>query len=97
MDEQGIRDALSKVLDPELGLDIVALGLVYRVEVHGNDVAVDMTMTTPSCPLGESIREDAERAIAKAFPGAKPNVSLVWSPPWDARRMSPEAKSALGW
>jgi len=97
MDEAGVREALRSVLDPELGLDIVSLGLVYRIEHDGDDVEVDLTMTTPACPLAESIREEAERAITSAFPSAKPKVTLVWSPPWDARRLSADAKEALGW
>jgi metal-sulfur cluster biosynthetic enzyme len=97
MDEEGVRRALATVLDPELGLDIVSLGLVYRVACDGDDVELDLTMTTPACPLAEHIREEAERAIVAAFPSAKPKATLVWSPPWDARRLSNEAKEALGW
>lgn len=97
MDQEGVRRALTTVLDPELGLDIISLGLVYRIECRGGVVDVDLTMTTPACPLAESIREEAEQAIVKAFPNAKPNATIVWSPPWDARRLSPDAKEALGW
>jgi len=97
MDQEGVRRALETVLDPELGLDIISLGLVYRIECRGDAVDVDLTMTTPACPLAESIREDAERAIVSAFPNAKPHATIVWSPPWDARRLSADAKEALGW
>jgi metal-sulfur cluster biosynthetic enzyme len=97
MDEEGVRRALASVLDPELGLDIVSLGLVYRLECRGDAVELDLTMTTPACPLAEHIREEAERAIVQAFPNAKPKATLVWSPPWDARRLSSDAKAALGW
>ena len=97
MDEEGVRLALATVMDPELGLDIVSLGLVYRIECTPGAVEIDLTMTTPACPLGEHIREEAERAVAHAFPAATVHANLVWSPPWDARRLSDDAKSALGW
>ena len=97
MSPDDVRAQLSKVLDPELGLDIVSLGLVYRIECSDDGAEVDVTMTTPACPLGEHIREEAERTVQAAFPRERVTVNLVWSPPWDARRMSDEAKAALGW
>ena len=97
MDEQGVRRALATVMDPELGLDIVSLGLVYRIECTTDAVELDLTMTTPACPLAEHIREEAERAVARAFPDARVQANLVWSPPWDARRLSDDARAALGW
>ena len=97
MNEEQIRQALAGVVDPELGLDVVALGLVYRAEQTEGGIEIDLTMTTPSCPLGEHMREEAERAIAAAFPGVRARVNLVWSPPWGPERMSAAAKTALGW
>ena len=97
MNDDPIRRALSSVVDPELGVDVVELGLVYRIQHTDGAIEVDLTMTTPSCPLGEHIREEAERALEDAFPGARVGVRLVWSPPWEPGRMSDAAKTALGW
>ncbi|HMU40351.1 MAG TPA: metal-sulfur cluster assembly factor [Pseudomonadota bacterium] len=96
LDEQ-VRAALFSVIDPELGMNIVELGLVYRIDVLGDSVEVDLTMTTPACPLGEHIANEAKHAI-EAIPGVVlAEVNLVWDPPWTPSRMSPQAKEALGW
>lgn len=89
--------ALRLVVDPELGIDIVSLGLVYELRIEGEAARVAMTMTTPSCPLGEHIRVEAARALA-TVPGLKTaEVSLVWEPPWGPERMSRDARASLGW
>ena len=91
-------EALRTVLDPELGVNIVDLGLVYRVHTSDQDrLAVDLTMTSPACPLGESIVSEAEERLREleGVPGAE--VRLVWDPPWDPARMSERARSILGW
>ncbi|MBK7859763.1 MAG: metal-sulfur cluster assembly factor [Archangiaceae bacterium] len=89
--------ALEQVIDPELGLDVVALGLVYRAERIGPHARVVMTMTSPACPLHESIIEDARASLA-AVPGIeRVDVELVFEPPWAPERMSAEAKQRLGW
>jgi len=95
MDPEQVKRVLSNVMDPELGLDIVSLGLVYRIECNGDDVEVDLTMTTPTCPLGNYIREEVERRVVAT--GARATVKLVWLPRWDPSRMSDEAKAELGW
>lgn len=93
-----VLDALRGVIDPELGMNVVDLGLVYRVDVDGDDVRVAMTMTSPTCPLGESIAAQAEAAIRKVRPGlGSVRVTVVWDPPWDPSRMSGAAKERLGW
>lgn len=90
-------EALRGVIDPEVGIDVVSLGLVYGVDVDGDRVAVSMTMTTPACPLGEHIALDAERRLC-ALDGIRAAVvRLVWDPPWTPERMSPEARASLGW
>ncbi|MBL8627671.1 MAG: metal-sulfur cluster assembly factor [Myxococcales bacterium] len=101
MADQALRDrveaALREVIDPEIGLDVVELGLVYGVEVAAADVAVQLTMTTAACPLGEQILEDATTRL-RAIPGiGAVHVELVWEPPWSPDRMSPAAKELLGW
>ncbi|MBL8957986.1 MAG: metal-sulfur cluster assembly factor [Myxococcaceae bacterium] len=89
--------ALEQVIDPEIGLDVVALGLVYRAERDASYARVVMTMTSPACPLHETIVEDARAALA-AVPGIeRVDVALVFEPPWAPERMSLEAKQRLGW
>ena len=91
-------EALDAVLDPELGLSIVELGLVYRVDVTNEAVRVAMTMTTPACVLGEHLRAQAEQVCrTRAVADMKVSVELVWDPPWHPGLMSQAAKRALGW
>jgi metal-sulfur cluster biosynthetic enzyme len=93
-----VWEALRSVDDPEVGMNIVDLGLVYGVQVEGSDVGVRLTMTSPACPLGEVICESAERAIRAAAPGAASvDVALVWEPPWTPDRMSEAARAKFGW
>ncbi len=90
-------DALRHVIDPEIGIDVVELGLVYGVDVHGGDVRVLMTMTSPACPLGEQILEEAYARLFRVDGVGEVEIELVWEPPWTPDRMSPAAKEALGW
>ena len=89
--------ALADVVDPELGLGIVDLGLVHAVDVDGTDVRVRLTMTSPACPLGEQIVEDAEQRLRAVDGVGDAYVELVWDPPWTPARISPEARELLGW
>lgn len=95
--EEVLRQALYAVNDPEIGMSIMDLGLVYDLEIDGDDnVTVDMTLTTPGCPLGDVLSEQINAACTGA--GAKSaRVNLVWSPPWTPEMMSTEAKERLGW
>jgi metal-sulfur cluster biosynthetic enzyme len=98
MMEERIREALSTVTDPEIGINIVDLGLVYGVNVQGNDVHIELTMTTPACPLHEYIAEQARTAVRQALPEAGVvDVQMVWDPPWHPGMMSAEAKRQMGW
>ena len=93
-----ILNALRVVMDPEIGVNVVDLGLVYNVEVQDNCIYVALTMTTPTCPLGEMILDDAYVALRQAFPEAEDvRVDLVWNPPWSPERMTEAAKEQLGW
>jgi metal-sulfur cluster biosynthetic enzyme len=97
-DESAVRDALRQVLDPEAGLNVVDLGLVYRIEVRAGAVAVDLTMTTAACPMAELIVDQAHDAIAAAVPpDTDVQVRLVWEPPWTPERMSELARAQFGW
>ena len=96
--EARVRDALREVIDPELGINVVDLGLVYRIEAEPDRLSVAMTMTTPACPLGEHLAAQAEAAVRRAAPQvAEVQVRLVWEPPWSPDLMSPDAKRRLGW
>ena len=97
MNDDDVLAALKAVIDPELGINIVDLGLVYRAERIGEVVAVRMTMTTPSCPLGEMLLEEVREALQQRFPhAAQVSVELVWDPPWSAELMSLAARHQLG-
>lgn len=97
MSNDDILAALKAVVDPELGINIVDLGLVYRAERIGDVVAVRMTMTTPSCPLGEMLLEEVRAALHERFPqAAEVSVELVWDPPWSSDLMSLAARQQLG-
>lgn len=91
-----VKLALRRVKDPELNLNILDLGLVYDIAVTGNDVSIDMSLTSPGCPSGPEIMGDAERQL-KAIPGVGDvAVNLVWSPPWTPERIEPRVRAYLG-
>lgn len=94
--ERACYKALEAVVDPELGLDVVSLGLVYRLEVREGEVQLDMTMTSPGCPVADQLLLEANNALLKVPGVEKARVNLVWSPPWSPEMMSLEAKMALG-
>lgn len=97
---EGRRDAvlvaLGGVWDPELGLDVISLGLVYEVRVEGDAVEIDMTLTTPGCPVSEQLPAEAEAAVCDAVRDAAVHVNVVWEPPWTPERLSPAALEQLG-
>lgn len=88
--------ALDGVWDPELGVDIVSLGLVYDVRIGGNHVEVDMTLTTPGCPVSEQLPVEAQAVVQNALPDADVTVNVVWDPPWSVARISPVVLEQLG-
>jgi FeS assembly SUF system protein len=92
-----VLDALKTVRDPEIPVNLVDLGLIYELVVKkGGLVYVEMTLTTPACPVAQSMPGEVEAAI-RGVPGVtEVRVKLVWSPPWDRDRMSEEAKLELG-
>ncbi|RPI43938.1 MAG: DUF59 domain-containing protein [Betaproteobacteria bacterium] len=97
-DETLARDALRRVLDPEVGINIVDLGLVYAIDVEQGHVRVRMTLTSAGCPMGGSLIEEVEAALTAVLPADTTHeVELVWDPPWSAERMSEAAKRQLGW
>jgi metal-sulfur cluster biosynthetic enzyme len=91
-----VKLALRKVKDPELGLNIVDLGLVYDIVVTNNDIHVDMTLTSPGCPAGPQIMTDVERVL-QSLPGAgEVELNLVWSPYWTPERIEPRVRAYMG-
>jgi metal-sulfur cluster biosynthetic enzyme len=94
--EDQVKLVLRRVKDPELNLNILDLGLVYEIRVNGNDVSIDMSLTSPGCPSGPEIMSDAERHL-KSIPGVGDvAVNLVWSPFWSPDRIEPRVRAYLG-
>jgi metal-sulfur cluster biosynthetic enzyme len=97
VDHDDVIDALSNVIDPELGLDFVELGLVYGVEIDGGTVDVTFTLTTPACPIGPQVSEQMVEFVGE-LPGVEQVLpTMVFTPPWSPEKMSEDAKFALGY
>ena len=97
-DDDAVREALRQVEDPEAGMNIVDLGLVYAVEVGAGVVSVDLTMTTAACPMAGMIVDGARDAISAVVPaGTTVDVRLVWDPTWTPDRMTGVARDHFGW
>jgi metal-sulfur cluster biosynthetic enzyme len=95
--EEDVYDALSNVIDPELGLDFVELGLVYGVEIEGEDVQVTFTLTSPGCPIGPQVSEQMKEYVGELEGVASVKPTMTFSPPWTPDLMSEDAKFALGY
>ena len=89
-----VRQALRQVKDPELDLNIIDLGLVYDVEVEDGDVRIEMTLTSPGCPAGPMITNDAHKAV-RALEGVK-DVNIVWEPYWTPEKIDPKVRAMMG-
>jgi metal-sulfur cluster biosynthetic enzyme len=93
-----LRNALTQVIDPEVGMNIVDLGLVYDIRIAAERIEVDITMTTPACPMSSMIAEQVRDVIsAGVAAGTDVVVNLVWDPPWEASMMSDHAREHFGW
>ena len=93
-----VARALEKVVDPEVALNIVDVGLVYGVTVADGRMDVNITMTSAACPVTDIIVDDVENVLDDAMPPElKIHVELVWEPPWTPQRMSPRARAFMGW
>jgi metal-sulfur cluster biosynthetic enzyme len=98
MTEDDVKAALKLVEDPEAGMSVLDLGLVYGISLGAGKVKVEMTMTSPACPASEYIVDEAAAAIRAVAPeGLDVEVVLVWDPPWTPERMSAEAQERFGW
>ncbi|HEV3230447.1 MAG TPA: metal-sulfur cluster assembly factor [Solirubrobacteraceae bacterium] len=91
-----VNEALTNVIDPELGLDFVELGLIYGVEVEAGHVHVTFTLTSPGCPIGPQVSEQIEEFVGELEGVESVDSTMVFTPPWSPEKMSEEAKFALG-
>ena len=94
--EETVLTTLRQVIDPEIGCNIVDLGLVYSVTIAGGAIAVRMTLTTPGCPMHESISWGAKTALLNLEGVDEVDVQIVWDPPWHPSMMSETARAQLG-
>jgi metal-sulfur cluster biosynthetic enzyme len=97
IDADEVTEALSNVIDPELGLDFVELGLIYGVEIDGGSVDVTFTLTTPACPIGPQVSEQIVEFVSEIEGVTSVTPTMVFSPPWTPDKMSEDAKFALGY
>jgi metal-sulfur cluster biosynthetic enzyme len=91
-----VTEVLRDVIDPELGLDFVELGLIYDIEIEGGTVKVTYTLTSPGCPIGPQVAEQIEEFVGELGEVEEVQPVMTFSPPWTPERMSEDAKFALG-
>jgi metal-sulfur cluster biosynthetic enzyme len=96
LNEQTVLAALRQVIDPEIGCNIVDLGLIYNIDVADAKVSVQMTLTTPGCPMGESIAQGAQWAVLGLAGVEEAAVEIVWDPPWQPAMMTEIGRAAVG-
>ncbi|HRP94727.1 MAG TPA: metal-sulfur cluster assembly factor [Rhodocyclaceae bacterium] len=97
-DVEAIRTALRQVIDPEVGVNIVDLGLVYGIDATPEKVRITMTMTSPACPMADMIIDDIDAVLDALLPeGLAVDVQLVWDPPWNPGMMKTDARRHFGW
>jgi metal-sulfur cluster biosynthetic enzyme len=91
-----VTEALTNVIDPELGLDFIELGLVYDIEIEDGTVAITFTLTSPGCPIGPQVSEQMREFVGELDEVERVEPRMVFTPPWTPDRMSEDAKFALG-
>lgn len=94
--EETVREALKQVYDPEIPINVVDMGLIYRIDVNGTDVAVDMTLTGRGCPMHGFISEMVRRKVAEMPEVGDVQVNVVWDPPWNPSMMTREIQIRYG-
>ena len=94
--EEDVLEALEEVIDPELGLDFVSLGLVYDVEIEGTEIFVTFTLTTPACPIGPQVSEQMKEFVGDLEGVTAVHPKMVFDPAWSPEMMTEDAKFALG-
>ncbi|MCH8143141.1 MAG: metal-sulfur cluster assembly factor [Gemmatimonadetes bacterium] len=96
IDADAVRKALRQVKDPEIGINIIDLGLVYNVEVEDGEVHIKMTLTSPGCPVGPQIMGDADQAARMLDGVTGVEVELVWEPFWTPEKIDPKVRAFMG-
>ena len=95
-EEFKINQLLKTVIDPEIGINIVDLGLVYTINlIENKSIGIEMTLSTPACPLGDVIISNVEQVLQRAYLDYSISVNLVWEPEWNPKMVSPEGKETL--
>ena len=94
--KEDVINALSKVVDPEIGISVIDLGLIYGIEISDGKVLIRMTLTSPYCPLSRLIVSQVKQAVEKIEDVKEVEIKLVWDPPWSPAMMSERAKKLLG-
>ena len=94
--EEKVKEALSGVMDPEINIDIINLGFIYKIDIKEAEVLVDMTLTTRGCPLHNTLTQQVVSTLQGLDGVKKASVRMVWNPPWNPKMMSEEAKKKLG-
>ncbi|MCG8480326.1 MAG: metal-sulfur cluster assembly factor [Spirochaetales bacterium] len=92
-----VLESLKKVIDPEIGINIVDVGLIYRVDPREDEIEIDFTLTSPGCPLGDTITNDIVTVLREDHEVDNVITNLVWNPPWSIEFMSEEARLDLGY
>ncbi|WP_187261886.1 metal-sulfur cluster assembly factor [Pontibacter beigongshangensis] len=90
-----VFETLKYIIDPEIGINIVDLGLVYKVSLENGVLSVELTLTTPGCPMSNTIVTAVEQILQQRFPAMQVQVELVWSPPWTTDMISEEGERQL--
>ncbi|PIU20847.1 MAG: aromatic ring hydroxylase [Candidatus Diapherotrites archaeon CG08_land_8_20_14_0_20_34_12] len=96
VDEKSVLDSLKNVYDPELGISIVDLGFIYKIDIINEKVTVRMTFTSPHCPLSGMITDQVKEAVMKVDGVKEVNIELVFDPPWNPSMMNAEIRKQLG-
>lgn len=96
LDQQKIYDAIKAVSDPEVGINIVDMGLIYGLEITDSKVDVFMTLTSPACPAGPQILKEVDQVVRDLDGVEDVDINVIWSPPWNPDMLSDEAKDELG-
>ena len=96
VEKDKIIEALKKVTDPELNLDIWSLGLIYDVKIDNEKITIVMTLTSPSCPYGDALMADVKRKVSEVEGVSEAIIEITFDPPWSPEKMSEESRMALG-
>lgn len=91
-----VIERLKEVYDPELGINVVDLGLIYHIDIKEDQIDIEMTLTTPGCPLHDTLVNGVKFAVSSLPAVQNVEVEVVWNPPWTPERISPEGREALG-